>query len=1333
MPPTRDAAADTVERYPLTPTQQGMLLGSMRGGQGLELHQVVVQMGRDVDARRLHDAWEYAVQRHAILRAQFRWQDEPVPMQEVLAHVDLPLVVRTGTNLDEFLDEDRAQGISLERAPAFRLTLLELPGEATLVFTHHHVMLDGRSQRILLEDVMRWYDSAVDPAVADPPRFGLHCEAVARRDTSGERAHFERLLEGVDVNVLPETAAGGDKPAGRGEVMLTMPLEADASSPDPTAPTLASYVQAAWAVVLGAYARSSDVVFGVTRSGRFMVDGAQGMVGCLINTVPARVQLDASASAHALASGVHAASRAVRPFEQASLSEIQGWLALDRPVFDTIVVFERFSLDDALKRVSPEATHRAHRVVQQSSFPVVLAAYQRPDSLECFLEFDAQRWDETGMSALLARFAAVLRQMRSDPSRLLGQLELTLPGEREKLLAWSKGPLTDRLDGRVLAQVLAQREDDDADRPAFVEASGQLRTHRDLRARRDDAIGHLQSQLGARPACIAVATKRSVGYLALQLAAFTRGDVFVPLDPDWPLQRLVDVIRVARPKALYVEGDEMARAMARPASTGADDWPVVVRIGDIVRAGVDQRPDTALEATVPASEAPAYAIFTSGSTGTPKGVLVTHAALMAHAAAAVACYGLSSSDRVLQFASPAFDVALEESIPILTVGGCLIEREDAFATDIDLFLRGVAERAVTVLNLPSGFFHLLMLHLHERDMRLPGSVRLVVFGSERPTTWSVQTLHSLHPHVRMVNAYGPTEATITSNACDVTALLSRRGLYGDVPIGGPWGACQTYLLDAHERLCPPGVPGEICITGPQVAHGYLHGPEAGATRFGASPIDGQRMYRTGDVGRWRDDGLMEFIGRADEQVKIRGVRVEPGEVEQALRSFEGVSDAAVIVRPSARGHELVAFVMTHAGADVSETLLRDGLSAKLPGSFVPSEVRVVSAFPRLSNGKLDRKAMATLAKVMPVDQRDVAEASGDLETFILGTFSRLLGRDDLGVNDSFFDSGGHSLLAIQLLGAINRIVNPPISLGTIFAAPTVRALAAHIDQPQRVHLPSVVPLNGRALALMAPRARGVDNEWPEDRIRVAEPLPMFLVCGVNLYAQLARSMNADRAVFGVFVENEERVAAGQWMQLDASRMAAGYIDVLKSQWPNGPYILGGVSFGGLLAYEMAQQLRRSGDKVRLLVLLDTILPRAIRVHGALARFRRKLRIWVENATGLNPREFAFDSLSRVMTRLGQRNAGRVVVEARVARDRMYRMAADKYDRIVQPYSGEALLVRARRSLEDEREKIDWDHGWAGLLPHETPFFGVDGDHLGILVQPGADAIARIVQQKLSEH
>ena len=1303
-----------------------MLLSSLRHpGLGFEVQQIIVRLEPDIDVLRLRDAWEFVVRRHAVLRSRFRWPGEPYPIQEVLQSVDLVFEIRTVDCLNDFLDSDRAHGVDLRVVPNFRLALIESPSEPpVLVFTFHHAILDGRSQHIVLEEAFRRYDEGVNYAPDPPAEFNQHCQAISSRDTTPEREYFTRVLDGVDVCSLPRSNRYWTTPSMRVEVSETVEMPADERPISGHPASLGSVIQAAWAVVLSKYCRTADVVFGVTRNGRHQVDSAAGMVGCLINSVPTRVRIDRCASLADLALQVHESGRAVRRYEQASLSEIQGWLRLDRPVFDTIIVYERYTLNSALRQLGGKFDARSFSIVQRSSFPIVLAAYQEGCQLNLCLEFDSTKWSVPYMAMFLRRFAAVLRRFLADSNERIGALDSLLPGEIDSIIAASGGALAPSgiksLVGEAVNLIAHQRPLD----VAYEDASGQRYSFAEVAERRDQmarAFHRLGVAGGSR---VAVCANRSLDLVALQLATFGYGWILVPLEPAWPNARLDNVLSATQAKVLVFDSQTSSQIALLKQSGAVPQDVQLLSIDELSTGAVSSSADPKLiPLSTAAGEEPAYIMFTSGSSGTPKGVVVPHRALAAHARGAIQAYSLSKGDRVLQFSSMGFDVSLEEIVPTLLAGGTIVERTDQVATDVRVFLDFIGTRAVTVLNLPSAFFHELVLFLDEHGIALPSCVRLAVIGSERPTLWSVQTFLAQYPHVQLINAYGPTEATITSVTCNITELNNRGAALSDIPIGRPIGESRVFVLDETLNFCPIGVSGEICIAGPQIASGYLNAPELTATRFVSSTVDSTaKMYRTGDVGRLTEDGLFEFHGRLDEQVKVRGVRVEPAEVDQAIRSLPGVKDAAVVARDAGRGTELVAFVVGRTPEPLDTQQIKDALARVLPAAFVPSEFRLLEELPLRSSGKVNRRALALIAASSSGNRREIERPSGDLETWIFGVFSRILVREDIDVNDGFYDVGGHSLLAVRLLAELNRVVRRPLPLAAVLSVTSIRALARLIDEDAGVDLPPVIPLNGRAKALTSSNTAST--------VRGNDVVPLFCVCGVHLYANLARAMDPDRPVYGVYLPLEETLAAGKRVRLDIASLASSYISAVKAIRPNGPYVIGGVSFGGLLAYEMAQQLSRVGADVELLVLLDTILPRAYRFRGAVSRAKNWFRRTIEWAAGQHLGDMlglvrSWTSAYSALDNSLPEDSNRVRL-----RDRAYRAAAENYDRTVEPYAGRTIIFRARRPRVGEWETVDWDLGWAALVAHDTPVFGIDGDHLGILLAPGASEIATVLRDRL---
>ncbi len=1065
-------------------------------------------------------------------------------------------------------------------------------------------------------------------------------------------------------------------------------------------------VEAAWAIVLAYHTRSTDVVFGVTRHGRHLVADAALVVGCLINTVPKRVLLNAEWTTRELVEHMHDLGLAARPHEQASSAEIQSWVGNDLALVESIVVFERYSLDAELKRIGPDFALRSCSLRQQSSAPFLLAASHEGATLDLVLEFELEHASQQFCQRMLARFELVLSQILGNPTLPCKDLDLCLPQESALAHRSVSGPWSGHMPqpqslSALLDDVLANH----ALAIAYIDTQGRSHRYAELALRRDAWASFLERCHLATPSAkriVAAQMQRSFDQVALQLACFKHGFVWVPVDPAWPSRRIQAVVSACAPMIVITDDDH--------------------RLDEQVDAQDSAQP--MVQASLLAMDDTAYIIFTSGSTGQPKGVCVSHRALSSHAQAAIAAYGLRPSDRVLQAASPAFDVALEEVWPTLLIGATLVERPAAMVEDFDALVAALERAAVSVVNLPSAFFHTLTLHLSDDGATLPACVRLVVIGSEAASASSVRTFMRQHPNVRLFHAYGPTEATIT---CAVSELILENQLAShldNVPIGRPLGDCRMAVLDGQDRLCAPGVVGELCVAGPQLAHGYLNDPASTASRFvSATWVEGL-MYRTGDLACLREDGQFQFVGRVDTQVKVRGVRVEPSEIEEALRRHGHAKEVAVLAMDTARGTELIAYLVPVDATIHDANAIRTQLLSELPSAFVPSIINMLDHLPRLANGKVDHKRLLASTLVGPPPQRALQSPAGDWETHIMAIFTQLLAREDIDVDDNFFDIGGHSLLALHLHARLRQLSDTPIPLAAIYSQGSVRGLAALLQQTPNHHLPSGVALNPRAAAWLQERASHHPDPNP------TQVSPLFLVCGVHLYAGLAHALAKDRPVLGLFVELEAVMHHGSQEPVDIQTLATAYLQELRHLQPKGPYELGGVSVGGVIAFEMAQQLRVQGEVVQQLFLLDAVLPRAVKRQGLLGQASHRLRLAVERAVPrLNPVSLAHAVAAMRNVKQPPTAVVMAMAQADQLRDKFYKIAIERYDRMARPYSGPCVLIRARDRVTYNDEVIDWDLGWAALMPDGAPVFGVAGDHLGILRDPGVQAIARIMREQ----
>ncbi|MGH9867322.1 MAG: non-ribosomal peptide synthase/polyketide synthase, partial [Candidatus Polarisedimenticolia bacterium] len=1047
------AEGDEVEAVlPLTPMQEGMLFHHLReAGSDPYMAQISLELTGTVDAGALVRAWQMAVDRHAALRTTFSLKEGARPLQIVRSHATLPSTLHpAGAVIDAVMEQALASGFDVSRAPLARLDVVPgSDGALTAIFTHHHLLFDGWSLPLVIGTVFDTYDALVSG------RPLPEAKAVSSRgwfdwldaQDSGEAERFFR------DNLAGLTAPTPAPPAGtpaRPDRAPAGSAVAHGAATDGTIEraralglTASAVVQAAWALVLAACTGRRDVVFGATSSGRpAQVDGIASMVGLFINTLPVRAQVDPRVGALGWMRELQTRGAALRQHEHAPLAMVQRCAPTppQTPLFETLLVFENYPIDlKALGRRERFAV-TGMRLHEETNYPLTIVATGE-EGLRFRAIYDRARYDEEGVLLILERLATAIDSLLAHPDAPLGFLCVLPAHERERLLTqWNDTTRPFRHEA-TLVDVFDEVARERPDHAALLFEETTI-TYADLRHRARTAALALRARGVGPESRVALAMDRSPELIVAMLGVLEAGGAYVPIDPESPDARTARTL-ASSGATLVVAGD------GRTAPGG--DVPVV-RFEELQ---VPPENGATLPRVSPSSLA--YVMFTSGSTGRPKGIEITHRNILRLVSGAD-YVRFGPGETFLHLSSIAFDLTTFEVWGALMTGArlAIAPQGAASAAGIAALIR---RHGVTVLWLTSGLFQVVV----DEEVEALAQVRQVLAGGDVVSPAHVRRLLAAGCP-RVINGYGPTETTTFAT----TGALSPGEELGErVPIGRPISNTRVYVLDDAMAPVPIGGAAELYVGGEGVARGYAGRPDLTAERFVPDPFGppGGRLYATGDLVSWRADARLEFLGRRDRQVKVRGFRVEVDDVESALLEVEGVRAAAVVVRREVGSSDLIGYVTTD-GEAADPAALRQALARRVPPYMIPSRLIVLDRMPLSGSGKIDRRALpAPGAEPSPVRGASILTPA---EEMVAGIWRLVLGVDGIGPDDDFFALGGHSLHATRVVARLRRL-GIDVPLHDLFDAPTVRGLARRLEAAGRGPSPPLVPATGpeRRLASFA--------------------------------------------------------------------------------------------------------------------------------------------------------------------------------------------------------------------------------------------------------------------------
>lgn len=1145
---------DVGDRPSLSYAQRRLwLLDQMETGKAARYHvPMIVRLSGKLDLVALENSLQTLVERHDALRTVIGLQDGE-PYQQVLPSTVFGLAVQQveQTSLQGLIDQEFARPFDLGRDIPIRATLFRLSDQDhVLCVLVHHIAIDGWSVGVFLSELRALYAAGGSAIAAGLPSLPMsHAQFAAwqaahlAHTEQGELAHWRAVLDGAPPPVSPPT----DRPRSPHRLRRAGAFEVvwDGSVREAIHHISTRYgashfmvLLAALSVALARWTGQKDVTVGTPVANRTRRE-VEPLVGFFVNTLVVRTRLEDDPDVGQLMTRVRNAALDAFAHQDLPFDRLVEALRPERtpgetPFFQVMLVLQNAPQDPfTLPGLGSEFMRPA---LTDAKFDLSLSFTDHGDAFQGLIEFDADLYEEDTIRRAIGHMATLIQSMSQTPEMRVLTLQMLTPQERQQIQEWNSSRqvslparIVDAFD-RTLARSTVK--------PALF-CGDRVMTYRELDRASNRLARHLINQGAGPENVVGVGFMRGMEYVVAILGVLKSGAAYLPLDPSYPEARLRHMI--SNSNAMLVLTNQAAKGSLPDIDNMRvlDDPAEQAMLASIPDHAIDEgerrkplRPDH-----------PANLIYTSGSTGLPKGVVVTHRNVMSMLGA---LSSIGVDEVCLMMAPTAFDVSTMEIWAPLAVGASIaIYPENRMDThELGQLL---SKRGVTRMAIASALFNTVV----ETDIDILRGLRSVMVGGEAMSPTHVRRVLDRFPDIEIVNGYGPTETTVNAS------LFVVKDTDGAIPIGRPVANTQTHILDGKLQPVPIGVTGELYIGGSGVSRGYMNQPRLTAARFIANPFSPGRLYRTGDLVRWRPDGNIEFIGRADGQVKIRGHRIEIGEVEAALTG-PLVAQAAVAIHETKGTKRLVAYLVAREGATPDNDAVLSGLRARLPEYMLPSILMWIASMPLTPHGKVDRKALPAPG---PDELRStVFEApTQGVETALAGIWSDLLAVPFIGRHDDFFALGGHSLLAIRLASRIKAELGVEIQVAQIFHVPTLSEMAEALLQPKTIS------------GLVTFQAAGSST-----------PLVCIHPAGgqIGQYRQLTAMIEGPvHAIQGDYHDGAESLEA----------LAAHYVDMVMDRLPTGPVRLLGWSFGGAVAFEMARIITQAGRPVEKLWLIDSVL------------------------------------------------------------------------------------------------------------------------------------------------
>jgi surfactin family lipopeptide synthetase C len=1292
--------------YELAPLQQGILFHTLyTEGSDAYIDQFCYDLTGNLKEETLKQAWVEVIKRHGVFRTSFQWKGISKPVQIVNKEAELTWnsldfssysETEKNSEFKNFLNKDRTNIFSMEKAPLMRCTLIKLTeNDYKFVWTFHHIIMDGWSYPIIQKEVFDIYElllKSEEIKLPKPIPYKHFIVWLNRQDKAAAEEFWKKELKGLDSpTIISSNYPVQSENIGKAEEVDLIFSKEQSSEFQAFAKknqlTLNTLIQGVWADLLSTYSGEEDVLFGATVSGRNpSLRNVENMVGLFINTLPVRVKVDKSKDIIKWLKEIQTNHLERDEFSFSSLVDIQEWSGFSRgtQLFENILVFENYPPDTTLNDADKKIKVSNLYAIERTNFPLTIVIAPG-ESLSIKFIYDISKYSPLLIEQIKSNFKTLLENISKNPERKISEIPFLNEEERNKILFdWNdtKAEYDLNIPVHKLFEEQVLRTPDSI----AIEFEDQKLSYKELDEKANSLANYLIKSGIKTDSIVGICIDRSLEMMIGLLGILKAGGAYVPIDPSYPQDRIDYMIEDSQAKLILTTGN-LSGVIEKHNSK-------VIFLDDKSHAAYNESKESPVVNVLP--ENLVYMIYTSGSTGNPKGVMNIHKGLSNQIQWIRDYLNCTPDDIVLQKTSFSFDVSTFELFMPLICGAKLVFAIPDGHKNNTYLINVVTEKKITIIHFVTS---MLSLFLEESNIDQCKTLRLFVSSGEEVTIPVQKLFFEKFPHLELHDLYGPTETSVhvTYWKCDKNTELNT------VPIGKPVANTQAYILDSYNNPVPVGIAGELHIGGDQVAKGYFNRPELTDEKFIPDPFlkkDGAKLYKTGDLVRFFSDGNIEYLGRKDNQIKLRGFRIELGEIENAIREFEGIKSSVVITKDfSSYDKRLIAYYVSENGKEVSIPNLKKYLSVKLPVFMVPAEYIMISEIPITGSGKVDKKALPEPETTLNIKNNNYSQPADTLELQLVKIWEKVIGKSPIGIKDNFFDLGGHSLIALRLFGYIEKLTGKKLPLSTLFSHQTIEQLAVILrDDGWKPQWKSLVAVNAGGSKIpffYVPPAAGTALEVKNILKYIPDDQPFYILESVGL-------------------DGKEEP------HTEIQQMAAHYVKEIQSLQPEGPYLIGGRCFGGRVAFEVAQQIVNQGQKIALLSIFDTYPPFMYKnadLHSQQRDLDHFVKRTIDNLKSGDLLKVGINYLKISFRKFNKKVKDKFELMTSDEREKIFKkirqIHTDSQNRYVaKVYPGKITLIESAATNNEYKEK------WGKLASDGLDYYTIpDTDHLTIVQEP----------------